>query len=131
MFGPPRTPPQFKKGFALSLALRPSQIKAIAQDGALMNREVQSLQETYADLAVPVAVLAGERDRIIDPGKQSLRIHGVIKQSSLTVLPGLGHMLHHEAPDQIVKVCHGLSKAAARLELPDQRNDTGRGSKLR
>ena len=46
-------------------------------------------------------LMAGGEDGIVDTGHQSARLHGVIRQSELRVLPGLGHMLHYFATDQV------------------------------
>lgn len=116
MFGPPATPQRFKEEFPISLALRPSQIKAIAQDGAIMNREAKSLLFSYANIPVPVALLAGAKDQVIDPEKQANKLHKVIRNSSLTIVPGIGHMLHHEVPDRVIKVCKGLCDAARNID---------------
>jgi len=48
-------------------------------------------------------ILTGGDDQIADVGRQSKRVHEEVPQSELTVLPGLGHMVHHLAPDQVIK----------------------------
>ena len=64
---------------------------------------------------VPVCIMAGGEDRIVDTGRQSARLHGVIGQSELRVLPGLGHMLHYFATDQVVRAIDAVAK---RAEVP-------------
>jgi pimeloyl-ACP methyl ester carboxylesterase len=48
----------------------------------------------YGALRMPVAVVAGEGDRIVDPRRQSVRLHRRLRRSRLTVVPGAGHMVH-------------------------------------
>jgi pimeloyl-ACP methyl ester carboxylesterase len=68
-----------------------------------MTPSVMELQEHYRDLKLPVVILTGGDDQIADVDRQSKRLHEGIPQSELTVLPGLGHMVHHLAPDQVIK----------------------------
>jgi signal transduction histidine kinase len=46
--------------------------------------------------------------------RQSRRLHDEIPQSELSVLPGLGHMVHHLAPDQVIKA---IDRAAALADM--------------
>ena len=51
-------------------------------------------QKDYAHLKMPVVIVAGEEDRLIDINKQSARLHGDITQSILHRIPDAGHMVH-------------------------------------
>jgi len=51
-------------------------------------------QKDYADLKMPVVIVAGEEDRLIDINKQSARLHRDVTQSTLHRIPGVGHMVH-------------------------------------
>jgi hypothetical protein len=57
--------------------------------------------------------MAGGEDRIVDTGHQAVRLHSVIRQSELRVLPGLGHMIHYFATDQLVRE---IDAVAARVK---------------
>ena len=66
-----------------------------------------------------VVYLTGGDDQIADVDRQSRRLHQEIPQSEFTILPGLGHMVHHLAPDQVIKAIDrapiggcGLSRSA-------------------
>ncbi len=58
-------------------------------------------QAHYHKLRLPVAILTGDADEIITAKRQSIRLHDEIPHSSLRVLPGLGHMIHYFAQDEI------------------------------
>src|SRR3954465_4822739 len=103
MFAPAPVPERFDRLFPKALMLRPLQLRASAEDAALMTPSVMELQEHYRDLKLPVVILTGGDDQIADVDRQSKRLHEEIPQSELTVLPGLGHMVHHLAPDQVIK----------------------------
>nr|WP_111298542.1 alpha/beta hydrolase [Paracoccus saliphilus] len=93
LFGPRRVPAKFS-GFPKGLAVRPSQIRASAEESGLMIPDAASACSDYSSLKIPVAIIAGADDRLIDPQSQSARLHRDIGQSSLHLIPGAGHMIH-------------------------------------
>jgi pimeloyl-ACP methyl ester carboxylesterase len=100
-FQPAPVPARFAD-FPTELALRPSQIRAAAADTALMIPGAVSLSPHYASLSVPTVIVAGAGDRIVDFQRHSARLHDAVAGSELRVLPGIGHMVHHSAPDEVV-----------------------------
>jgi pimeloyl-ACP methyl ester carboxylesterase len=96
MFGPQSVPKKFE-GFPKEMALRPSQIRASAAESALMIPDAFYLRHEYANLKMPVVVLAGDKDRLTDIDAQSARLHREVSQSSFHRLPGSGHMIHQTA----------------------------------
>ena len=49
--------------------------------------------KTYHELSMPVTILAGEDDRLIDIDEQSGRLHDEIKHSKMRRVPHAGHMI--------------------------------------
>ena len=49
--------------------------------------------KTYGELAMPVFILAGENDRLINIDEQSGRLHDEIKHSKMRRVPKAGHMI--------------------------------------
>ncbi len=103
MFAPAPVPDSFQRLFPQELMLRPVQLRASAEDAVMMTPVAAELQHHYGELTMPVVILAGGDDQIADVGRQSRRLHEELPQSELIVLPGLGHMVHHLAPDQVIK----------------------------
>lgn len=101
IFGPSIVPKKFA-GFPKEMALRPSQLRAGAAESALMIPAAFALSKDYAALTMPVAIIAGEDDKLIDTEKQSVRLHGEIRQSTLRRVPGVGHMVHQSATDAVM-----------------------------
>lgn len=101
MFGPPPIPPRFKREFPLLMLLRPWQIRASAEDGVTMIPSAWALLPGYDAMRMPVLIMAGSDDRIVDPEKQSARLKSELEASELEIVRGAGHMIHHTAPDQI------------------------------
>ena len=75
LFGPQSVPEKFA-GFPKAMAVRPSQIRASAAEAALMVPGAVAAADTYSGLWMPVAILAGADDRVVDAELQSARLHG-------------------------------------------------------
>ena len=96
IFGPCSVPKKFE-GFPKAMAVRPSQIHASAAELALMIPDAFRFSGEYANLKMPVVIVAGEEDRLVDTATQSLRLHSDIPQSKFHRVPGTGHMVHQTA----------------------------------
>src|SRR5215213_2776112 len=114
MFAPAPVPEHFDRLFPKQLMVRPIQLRASAEDAAMMTPSVMELEQHYRELKMPVVILTGGDDQIADVGRQSRQLHEEIPQSELTVLPGLGHMVHHLAPDEVIKA---INRAAALADM--------------
>ena len=101
MFGPSRVPKKFG-AFPKPMALRPSQIRAAAAELALMIPDAFAVCGDYAHLKMPVVIIAGEGDRLIDIDEQSARLHRDIAHSSLHRVPRTGHMVHQTATERVM-----------------------------
>jgi pimeloyl-ACP methyl ester carboxylesterase len=106
----PRVPRRFSAQFPTALSLRPSQIRASLGELALMVPSAAANAPRYMDLSIPVTIMAGTADRISDPHRQSARLHETIRHSHLVLLPGVGHMVHHVAPDEVVDAIEAVGK---------------------
>ena len=100
IFGPSPVPEKFE-GFPEEMAVRPSQIRASAAESALMIPSVYALGKQYGLLQMPVAIVAGAEDRLIE-SEQSAHLHRDIQHSTLRCVPGTGHMVHQTATGEIM-----------------------------
>jgi pimeloyl-ACP methyl ester carboxylesterase len=50
---------------------------------------------------VRIAIITGSADAIVDARDHSCRLHRQVPESTLAVVPGLGHMSHYSARGQI------------------------------
>jgi pimeloyl-ACP methyl ester carboxylesterase len=110
IFGPAPTPQKFD-GFPKEMALRPSQIRAIAAESALMIPNAIAMQGDYAGLKMPVVIISGDGDRLIDLEDQSARLHEDIAQSTFHRVRGAGHMVHQSAPAAVMAAIEEASAA--------------------
>jgi pimeloyl-ACP methyl ester carboxylesterase len=115
LFGPAEVPPAFA-GFPKEMALRPSQLRAAAAESALMIPDAMAMQSAYPGITQPVAIVAGDGDRIVDTGRQSQRLHAALPHSTLHVAGRTGHMVHHTATDLVLAAIDEV--AGARGSLP-------------
>ena len=104
MFAPLPVPERFQQGFPRGMAVRPSQIRAEAEDGAGMARQVAAMRDRYGELRLPVVIMAGSDDQVVDVGRHAVRLHQQIPHSELELVPGAGHMVHHAVPEQVAEV---------------------------
>jgi pimeloyl-ACP methyl ester carboxylesterase len=109
MFGPRSVPEKFA-GFPKEMAVRPSQIRASAAETALMIPAAFASSKTYEELAMPMIIIAGEDDRLIDIDQQSARLHDEVKQSKLHRVAGAGHMVQQSATSDLMAA---IDEAAA------------------
>lgn len=102
IFGPAEVPQKFTDGFPKGLALRPSQIRASAAESALMIPNALGYRGKYGELKMPVVIVAGKLDRLIDPDRQSAQLHRDIGHSTFHSVAGAGHMVHQTAMAQVM-----------------------------
>jgi len=102
MFAPNDVPQYFLPAVSREMLLRPVQLRANAEDAAFMMSEAKSQCARYAELKLPVTLVAGKNDKIVDTVAHSTRLHAELPQSELRVQPGIGHMAHYFAQEQIV-----------------------------
>ncbi|MGH1591121.1 alpha/beta fold hydrolase [Methylobacterium phyllosphaerae] len=116
MFAPAAVPERFDRQFPKAMMLRPIQLRASAEDAALMTPVTVELQKHYRDLTLPVVIITGGDDQIADVDRQSKRLHSELPDSELVVVPGMGHMIQHLAPREVVAAIErvsGLMREAA------------------
>jgi pimeloyl-ACP methyl ester carboxylesterase len=111
LFAPRPVPARFTTRFPVALALRPSQIRASAEETAMMIPSAAALQDRYRELDLPTVIMAGEGDTIVTAEDQSERLHQDIRGSDLKVLPGLGHMFHYAATERIKQVVDTMARS--------------------
>ena len=111
IFGPAPVPEKFA-GFPKEMAFRPSQIRASAAESAMMIPDAFAARDHYANLKMPVVIIAGEDDRLIDIDDQSARLHAEIAGSTLHRIPGAGHMVHQTAPEAVMAAIKEVAATA-------------------
>jgi pimeloyl-ACP methyl ester carboxylesterase len=109
VFAPMPVSERFAAEFPTGLALRPWQIRASAADTALMIPAATAFSGRYKEITMPVVIMAGDKDEIVDFGRQSEHLHRALPQSELQRIAGAGHMVHYVVPHQVVDATNRLS----------------------
>ena len=117
MFEPAPVPEHFDRLFPKELMLRPIQLRASAEDAALMTPSVMELEQHYGELTLPVVIVTGGDDQVVDVSRQSERLHQEIPGSEFIRVPGAGHMVHHLAPDQVVAAIDRAARLAVQARI--------------
>jgi pimeloyl-ACP methyl ester carboxylesterase len=120
IFGPAPVPEKFKS-FPKEMAVRPSQIRASAAETAFMIPNAIVEREDYQALKMPVAIIAGQEDRLIPIDEQSARLHEEIAQSTLHRIAGAGHMVHQTAPAAMLSAIEDVDGSAHLHRLEERR----------
>lgn len=110
IFEPAPVPDHFH-AFPVDLALRPSQLRATAAENALLVPGAAALSGRYSALRQPVAIIAGAGDALVSPLRHSARLHSLLPNSRLHMIPGAGHMVHHTAPSIIVTEVQEITRS--------------------
>jgi pimeloyl-ACP methyl ester carboxylesterase len=100
LFTPRPVSDVFAQEFPLALTVRPTQLRSAAEESAMLIWAAATLAPQYPQLACPVAVMAGDQDRVVEHDQAS-RLHATLRRSVLKVIPDAGHMVHHAAPERI------------------------------
>jgi pimeloyl-ACP methyl ester carboxylesterase len=107
IFRPAPVPEKWVEEFPMEMSLRPSQIRAGAAEAALMVPAAASLSGRLQELKLPVTIIAGTGDELVDIEDQSQRLSDALPQSRFVPVSGAGHMVHHTAPDAVIDAILG------------------------
>jgi len=113
MFAPAPVSARFKHGFPVELAFRPWQIRAAAAEAGLMIPQAYRLTQRYEALSLLVLIVGGLQDKVVDFRRQSRQLAEELPNSTLTPIPGAGHMVHHTAPEQVASAIHELARRSS------------------
>jgi pimeloyl-ACP methyl ester carboxylesterase len=111
MVAPAPVTARFKAEYSNAMALRPSQIRATCVDGTWMVPSAMSLQSHYGALTLPVTIMAGDGDKIVSH-RLAERLHTAVPGSTLRIVEGAGHMVHHVAADQVVEAIQAVARSS-------------------
>jgi pimeloyl-ACP methyl ester carboxylesterase len=82
--------------------VHPDRIAAWANDEKTLRGSLAALSQRYSEIDIPVVIVTGDTDRVLDPAQHAYPLHQTIKHSKLVVLPQTGHQLPQTQPDAVV-----------------------------
>lgn len=109
VFAPQAPPPNYVDDAQIPLVLRPASFQANAQDVAGLNAFVTGQSKRYGEIRAPTVIISGDADRIVWTNLHSRSLEREVPGAKLIVLPGVGHMPHHAAPELVTREVEALS----------------------
>jgi pimeloyl-ACP methyl ester carboxylesterase len=114
LFSPGSVPHRFEEEFSTAMAIRPSQLRATAQDGALMIQGALALRVHYKDITLPVVIMAGEGDKVVFK-RRAEQLQAAVKGSVLHIVKNAGHMVHYQGTGQVADAVEAVARQSSRL----------------
>jgi pimeloyl-ACP methyl ester carboxylesterase len=102
VFAPQEPPAHYVERARVPLTLRPSAFRANSQDVAGLYAAVSAQQVRYPEIRVPTVIISGDADPIVWTDVHSRGLAWAVPGTRLIILPGVGHMPHHAAPDLVI-----------------------------
>jgi len=101
VFAPESVPEGFAVESGAALGLRPESFIAASKDMVTVGDDLAVMAPRYPSLAIPVEVIFGRQDPILDYQAHGERLVATLPHASLQLIEG-GHMIPVTVPDQIV-----------------------------
>jgi len=92
VFGPQAVTPDYASEGGGWAGLRPSHVYATGTDFMALENVMPGLQARYGELAMPVGILFGSADRVLEVDRHGLAMQGKVRGLDLEILDGIGHM---------------------------------------
>lgn len=116
IFSPQPVAERFRHSLPAGMALRPGPLQASAEEAAVMIPTALHFSERWPQIRVPVVIIAGMEDAMVDPDRQSVALYHAVRGARLHLVARAGHMVHYAAPERVadaIAEAHLLSLAAA------------------
>jgi len=107
IFAPRSVPSTFKNEFPKSLVLRPTQLRAAAEESALLIPTAAQFQAYYSTMHEDVQIFHGMEDQVIEH-KQARDLHQVLPRSDLHLVPNAGHMVTYADPAAMTEAVNSM-----------------------
>lgn len=115
LFGPEAVPPDYATAGGGLLGLRPKSFCASSEDLVALEGEMLPMVERYAELRLPVGIIYGTGDRVLDHRQHGVEVAAKIKGAELELIEG-GHMLPLTTPDVVAEFVRKVAEKSLRME---------------
>lgn len=110
-FAPQAVPQGYADYVGAPLALREHTLRANGDDLKNTQAVLQDLSAQYGSLSVPLQIMHGEADRLLNIEQHGYALERATNRSEITPLPGVGHMSHHARPDVLATLISRIEQA--------------------
>jgi pimeloyl-ACP methyl ester carboxylesterase len=118
MFSPLDVPERFKREFPYGFPVRPGQIRAESQDAVSMVPAVFGMADRIRELNIPITIIAGTEDGIVDHDGHARWFHEQLPDSVLRLVPGAGHMVHYAVPNEVAEAIEAVAERKKMVTAP-------------
>ncbi len=112
IFGPEAVPTDFAIAGGGMLGMRPSAFVSASADLMAVPADLPGLVTRYATLQVPISVLYGTHDRILDPALHGEQFRALLPHVQLDYVDGAGHMLPLTVPERVISLVREVADRA-------------------
>lgn len=110
IFAPQDAPAGYIAHVGGPLTLRPASFRANSQDLDRLHDALLTQAQAYPSTRTPVIALHGGADDITSAKLHARGMAVALPDAEARVLPGVGHMLHHAAPDAVVEALRDMAE---------------------
>ena len=114
VFAPQLPPKDFMVRGGALLGLRPASFSTLSLELSQLNDPMPAMVERYAELHLPVGILFGDADEVLDPELHGTAMAACIPSLALEHLSGEGHMLPVMCPDACAAFIRRMAEALPR-----------------
>lgn len=119
VFAPEAMPADFGTTGGSLLSIRPQSYFAAGGDMFALGDALPNMVSRYKTLEMPVGILFGRKDQILDPATHGVALRDSVQGATLTQIDG-GHMIVFTAPDP---VANWILEQDRQLEQKELRNE--------
>ncbi|TPE53729.1 alpha/beta fold hydrolase [Amaricoccus solimangrovi] len=109
LFAPQRPPRGLIAHVGPGRIFTPETLRANAVQLQTLRRQLLAMVPRYPGIRVPVEILHGTEDGVVSYGFHAPPLAAMIPRARLTPLPGVGHMVHHAAPEEVERALARLA----------------------
>lgn len=113
-FAPEALPERFTERSPWRLALRPASFRRNAAEVRDLEPFLDAWHPRYADLRMPVEILASRDDQVVSPILHARRLADAVGGAALREIAGVGHQLAWARTDDVVEAVVRAAQRAAR-----------------
>ena len=113
VFAPQSPPPDYVDAGGVELALRPATFRVNAAMMLALYPQIVAQAAGYDAITCPLEFVHGDADTIVPAQIHAIPLAERLPHAELTMLPGIGHMPHHAAPDPVIQAIDRMAAAAA------------------
>jgi pimeloyl-ACP methyl ester carboxylesterase len=116
LFGPEAVAPDFGVRGGALLNLRPCSFIGASAELMATQADLVEMPTRYKDLTVPVGILYGTGDRILDPAAQGEALATKVEGAELELIEGGGHMITLTSADRVAAFVVRMAQRAAEAD---------------